>query len=166
MKPFFRQQPMFQLYRAWSNANPMFLRLGEGRFNITRREWRILATLAIFNRLSSSDLAKAAELDPVRTSRTVTRLVEKGWVSRHKNKENARSVWVQIEAEGIQLYETMMPLVIEMNQMLTADLSEQELQVLEKALDKITQRAVEMNASEMIPERARRGGRDASSGTS
>lgn len=154
-KPEFQKQVLFQLYRTWATANPMFLRLGEGRFTITRREWRVLATLVHFECLRSSELAQAAELDVARTSKTVTRLVEKGWVSRHKNKTNARSVLIQIEPAGQQLYKNMMPLIVEMNQMLTQDVSPQEMAVFTSVLDKIMFRAKEMNAAQIIPEKVR-----------
>lgn len=160
MKSPLRQQPLFQLYRAWSTANPMFVRLGEGRFNITRREWRVLATLAAHQRLTVGVLAQAAQLDLSRTSKAVSRLVDKGWVSKQKNQENARSIWIQIEPAGLQLYEKLMPLVIEMNQMLTQDLSPEELDVLQKALAKITDRAIQMNEADYVPEKARRGAKD------
>ena len=53
------------------------------------------------------------------------------------------------------LYENMMPLIIEMNQMLTQDLSSEEMAVFIRVLDKITARAKEMNAAQIIPEKVR-----------
>lgn len=159
MTCFLRTQPLFQLYLAWSSANPMFVRLSEGRFNVTRREWRILATLRRFERLSASDLAHEVQLDLVRTSRTVTRLVEKGLVSRVKNSSNARSVWVCLEPAGHTIYEKMKPLVQELNELLVQDLDQQELKQLTVILQKITQRAQQLNGSTLITDKARRGGR-------
>lgn len=159
MTCFLRTQPLFQLYLAWSSANPMFVRLSEGRFSITRREWRILATLSHFERLNASDLAQEIQLDLVRTSRTVTRLVEKGLVSRVKNCSNARSVWVRLEPAGQSIYEKMKPLVQELNELLVQDLDEQELAQLTAILQKITRRAQQLNASALITDKARRGNR-------
>ena len=152
-----QSQILFQLYRTWSSANPMFVRLGEGRFNITRREWRILATLANYGACSSTVLAQKAELDPARTSRTVTRLVTKGWISREKHAHNTRSVWITLTPAGQALYDQMMPIIMDMNNRLTQDLSPEEKQNLLQALEKITQRAMEMNEAQIIPEKARRG---------
>ncbi|AQS52031.1 MarR family winged helix-turn-helix transcriptional regulator [Paenalcaligenes hominis] len=159
MTSFLHSQPLFQLYLAWSSANPMFVRLSEGRFNITRREWRVLATLSHFERLSASALAREVQLDLVRTSRTVTRLVEKGWVSRVKNSANARSVWVQLEPAGYAIFEQMRPLVEELNQLLIQDLTETEQKQLTTLLHTITQRAQQLNASALITDKARRGNR-------
>ena len=159
MTGFLRSQPLFQLYLAWSSANPMFVRLSEGRFNITRRGWRIVATLSHFERLSVSELAHEVQLDLVRTSRTVTRLVEKGLVSRVKNRTNARSVWVQLEPKGCAIYEKMRPLVEELNQLLIQDLSAAEQKQLTTLLNTITRRAQQLNTSTFITDKARRGNR-------
>lgn len=159
MTCFLRSQPLYQLYLAWSSANPMFVRLSEGRFNITRREWRVIATLSHFERLSASELAQEVQLDLVRTSRTVTRLVEKGLVSRIKNSTDARSVWVQLEPKGYAIYEKMKPLVEELNQLLIQDLSVAEQKQLTTLLNTITQRAQQLNTSAFITDKARRGNR-------
>lgn len=159
MSDFLRAQPLFQLYLAWSSANPMFVRLSEGRFNITRREWRILATLSYFERLSVSDLAQEVQLDLVRTSRAVTRLVEKGLLSKMKSSSNARLVWVSLEPSGYAVFEQMKPLVEELNQLLVQDLNTDELELLATILQKITQRAQQLNSSSLITDKARRGNR-------
>lgn len=159
MSDFLRAQPLFQLYLAWSSANPMFVRLSEGRFNITRREWRILATLSYFERLSVSDLAQEVQLDLVRTSRAVTRLVEKGLLSKMKSSSNARLVWVSLEPSGYAVFEQMKPLVEELNQLLVQDLNTDELELLATILQKITQRAQQLNTSSLITDKARRGNR-------
>lgn len=159
MSDFLSTQPLFQLYLAWSSANPMFVRLSEGRFNITRREWRILATLSCFERLSVSDLAQEVQLDLVRTSRAVTRLVGKGLLSKRKSRSNARLVWVTLEPSGRAVFEQMKPLVEELNQLLVQDLTAAELELLATMLQKMTHRAQQLNASTLITDKARRGGR-------
>ncbi|CFP11911.1 transcriptional regulator [Bordetella pertussis] len=56
---------MYRLYQAWSQSNPVFVRLCEGRYGITRREWRILAAAVEHGRMTSAALAAAASLDLV-----------------------------------------------------------------------------------------------------
>ncbi|KAG1479827.1 hypothetical protein G6F54_013872 [Rhizopus delemar] len=51
---------MYRLYQAWSQSNPVFVRLCEGRFGITRREWRILACAVEGGIMHSAELAAAA----------------------------------------------------------------------------------------------------------
>src|SRR5262245_61971516 len=69
---------LYRLSRLLGVAGSMVIRLCEGRFGITRREWRLIATLASRGALGSSQLAEHAQLDRARTSRAVGSLVAKG----------------------------------------------------------------------------------------
>lgn len=149
---------VFRLYRAWSSANPIFVRLCEGRFNITRREWRILATVVGFDALPSSDVARLAELDPARTSRTITTLASKGWVTRQRDGQNARTVLISATAAGRTVYARIVPEITRLNKILTADLSKDELSILHNALDILARRANLVLESNLVKDRARRGG--------
>lgn len=148
---------MFRLYQAWSKANPIFTRLCEGRFNITRREWRILATVATRCSLTSAALARAANLDTVRTSRTISTLCEKGWLVRKRAGQDARIVFIEASDAGLRLYQQIMPTVTDLNVQITQDLNEEELRILRKGLDKITERAQTMFDIGIIKERPYRG---------
>src|SRR5690606_13020476 len=76
---------MFRLYRAWAAGNPIFTRLCEGRFNITRREWRLLAIAVQHDRLTSTEMTHAVGLDGPRTSRAVGTLCNKGLLERRRD---------------------------------------------------------------------------------
>jgi len=148
-----RDMVVFRIYRAWSAANPIFTRLCEGRFNITRREWRILATSVVHGRLSSAALAEAAMLDSVRTSRTITALCEKGWLLRQRD---ARNIYVEASPAGLELYRRIMPIVVALNEQVAQDLDAEELRVLSTALDKIMRRSQSLLQAEVIKDRLHR----------
>lgn len=151
-----RDMVVFRIYRAWSAANPIFTRLCEGRFNITRREWRILATSVVHGRLSSAALADAAMLDSVRTSRTITALCEKGWLQRQRDTRDARNIYVEASPAGLELYRRIMPIVVELNEQVAQDLDAEELRVLSTALDKIMRRSQSLLQAEVIKDRLHR----------
>jgi DNA-binding MarR family transcriptional regulator len=148
---------VFRIYRAWSAANPIFTRLCEGRFNITRREWRILATSVAHGRLGSAALAEAAMLDSVRTSRTITALCEKGWLQRQRDTQDARNIYVEASPAGLELYRRIMPIIVELNEQVAQDLSAEERRVLDAALDKIMRRSQSLLQAEVIKDRPHRG---------
>ena len=52
----------FRLQRCHSLSGAPVIRLLEGRYGITRREWRLLATLADHGPLSPSELAELSQL--------------------------------------------------------------------------------------------------------
>lgn len=155
--PTLQDMTMFRLYQAWSKANPIFTRLCEGRFNITRREWRILATAISHSTLTSAALADAADLDTVRTSRAISTLCEKGWLQRRRARHDARVVLIEASTAGRKLYQQIMPIITELNAQITQDLNEQELRILRAGLDKITLRAQAMLELDVIQERPHRG---------
>lgn len=151
-----RDMVVFRIYRAWSAANPIFTRLCEGRFNITRREWRILATSVAHGRLGSAALAEAAMLDSVRTSRTITALCEKGWLRRQRDTQDGRNIYIEASEAGLELYRRIMPIIIELNEQVAQDLDAEERRVLGAALDKIMRRSQSLLEAEVIKDRLHR----------
>lgn len=147
---------MFQLYRAWSAGNPIFIRLCEGRFNITRREWRILAIACMHPALTGTALAEAVSLDSARCSRAVSTLCEKGLLKRTRDTKDTRVVHVSVTELGMQRYKEVMPIVASLNEEIFQDLSAAEMSALSSMLDRISSRAALMLESNVVKERARR----------
>ena len=69
---------LYHLARLMSSAGTMVVRLCEGGFGITRREWRMIGLLATKGAMQPSQLAELAQLDRTRTSRTISTLIAKG----------------------------------------------------------------------------------------
>ncbi len=155
--PTLNDMMMFRLYRAWSAGNPIFTRLCEGRFNITRREWRILAIVARHGTLTSTDLARAASLDAARTSRAISSLCQKKLLDRKRGQSDARTVQVSASSAGMQLYRDIMPVVAGLNDLIFQDLSAQELDAFGGMLDRIIRRAGLLLEEDLVKERVHRG---------
>lgn len=151
---------LYRVSRMLSTAGSMVIRLCEGRFGITRREWRVLALLAQDEDLLSSQLAERAQLDRARTSRAITSLVAKKLVRRATGVADRRQARLALTPAGRSLYEQLFPLVCEINRGLLATLSQAEVERLEHALDALQQQADRMvQAAELPKADRRRGGR-------
>lgn len=138
---------LYRLSRLLASAGGMVIRLCEGRFGITRREWRILALLAQEEGLLSSQLAQRAQLDRARTSKAVTSLVGKQLLERRPKPGDRRQAALALTAAGRDLYDALFPLVLEINRELLAGLPRDEVAALDDALDRLQQRADAMAAS-------------------
>ncbi|CAB3671524.1 DNA-binding transcriptional repressor MarR [Achromobacter spanius] len=147
---------MYRLYQAWSQSNPVFVRLCEGRFGITRREWRILACAIEGGIMSSAELAAAAKLDLARTSRTLGALCEKGWLRRLHDSTDRRVVRVEATAEGLARYRALLPEVLRLNELLVQDLSDAEVALLRDFLGRIEQRGRRMAEDNIVADKASR----------
>lgn len=147
---------LYRLYQAWWQSNPVFLRLCEGRFGITRRQWRILACTVEDGTMSTAELAATAKLDLARTSRTVGALCEKGLLRRLHDSADRRVVRVEATDEGVARYQALLPEVSRLNDLLVQDLSEDEVALLRGFLSRIEQRGRRMAEDNIVAEKASR----------
>jgi DNA-binding MarR family transcriptional regulator len=150
---------LYRLSRLLSVAGSMVIRLCEGRFGITRREWRLIATLASRGGLSSSQLAEQAQLDRARTSKAVGSLVEKRLLSRTHAAGDRRQVLLQLTERGQAVYDELHPLVSRINADLLAALDADHAARLDEALRQLQARAEQLAGEAVLPkaDRGRRG---------
>lgn len=150
---------LYRLSRLLAVAGSMVIKLCEGRFGITRREWRLLATLASQGELSSSQLAEHAQLDRARTSKAIGSMVAKGLVSREHPAGDRRQVLLRITARGHALYDELFPLASQINAELLAALDATAIEQLDESLRLLQVRAERMAVEAVLPkaDRSRRG---------
>lgn len=135
----------FRLQRCFALSGAPVIRLLEGRYGITRREWRLLATLAEHDLLSPSELADMAQLDRARTSRAIGVLVQKGLLCRQSHAADNRRAQLTLTHEGRRLHEQVFPQVAAINAQMVEALDEPMLQTLAAAIDALTDRARRLN---------------------
>lgn len=134
----------YRLSRVAVTAGSMVVRLCEGQYGITRREWRFLGQLAMQDKLAPTVLAQKAHLDKARTSRAITSLAEKGLVERLVNTADRRQAEVALTDAGRALYVQLMPRVRRLNHELLEALTGDEVTLLDGLLDRLQRRAQAM----------------------
>jgi len=147
---------LYRLSRLLAVAGSMVIRLCEGRFGITRREWRLIATLASRGELGSSQLADCAQLDRARTSKAIGSLVAKRLVSRSHAVGDRRQVVLRLTEAGRALYDALFPLVAQINAELLAALDAQGVAQLDASLARLQAQAEAMVAKAELPKADRR----------
>jgi DNA-binding MarR family transcriptional regulator len=123
-----------RLSRLLAVASVPVIRLCEGQFGITRREWRVMASLKPGGSMLSSELAEYTQLDRARTSRAITSLVAKGLIDRQIVPSDQRKATVSLTHKGRALYESLFPVVTALNQRLLQGLDADALKALDAAL--------------------------------
>ena len=149
---------LYRLTRLLGVAGSPVIRLCEGRFGITRREWRLLALLVREEVLLSSQLAEKAQLDRARTSKAITSLVAKKLLRRETRPGDRRQAVLALTESGRALYDALFPLVREINRDLLDGFSEAEVQRLEEMLETLQRRADAWVAQPELPKANRRRG--------
>ncbi|MCS6766373.1 MAG: MarR family transcriptional regulator [Candidatus Protistobacter heckmanni] len=117
---------LYRLGRLTAAAGTLVIRLCEGGYGITRREWGVLGMLHGEERLMPSVLAERAGLDRTRVSRAITALVKKKLIKRSAARGDGRLAVVSLTPAGERLYAELMPQVQEINRKVLSVLDEDE----------------------------------------
>lgn len=142
------QMLLFRISRYFGLAGGLALRMCEARFGVTRREWGVMATVAMHEGLLSSRLAETAQLDKARTSRALSGLEAKGWVQRTPVQGDRRRVMVSLTDEGRRMYELILPEMGKIHLDLVSVLGDAELAQLDATLVKLQAHAQELEKFE------------------
>jgi DNA-binding MarR family transcriptional regulator len=146
----------YRLMRLFALSGAPVVRLCEGRYGISRREWRIVALLAAHGPLSPSALADRGDLDRARTSRAIVSLVGKQLVRRVPQPGDARRAVVTLTDSGRRLYDELFVQVAEINRQVVAALEAPLVAALDEALARLTRHAAEVNRANALDVQADR----------
>lgn len=136
----------YRLKRLVSISGAPAIRLCEGRYGVTRQEWRVLAALVESGPMAPSMLAERAMIVRAAASRRVTALVAKRLVQRVVRVGDARFAELSATAAGHHLYAELFPQLAAINRRLMAALDDQEALQLATLLDKLTAHARRIQA--------------------
>ena len=146
----------YRLNRLLASSGAMITLLCEGRYGITRREWRMICILTTHGAMSPSELALRAHLERPRVSRYITDLVRKKLLVRVVLPEDKRRARVGITKRGEQLYAELFPQSIALNNMVLQALSPTELKLFDAALTRLTEVADKLCSTRPINAKADR----------
>ena len=146
----------YRLSCLLTQSGAMVTRLCEGRYGITRREWRLICILAAQGAMSPSELAVRAHLERARISRHITDLVAKNLVARALVQGDKRRAVVALNKRGEALYAELFPQSVKLNNKVLEALSPVELAAFDIALDRLTVAAETFSHSNLLTEKADR----------
>lgn len=133
---------LFRINRFFGAAGGVAMRMCEARFGLTRREWGVMATVAMNEGLLSSELAEKAQLDRARTSRALSGLEEKGWVRRQPLPGDRRRVAIHLTEEGRRMYGGILPAMAQIHMDLVSVLSDEEVAQFDAMLARLQAHAL------------------------
>lgn len=143
---------LYRLGQLSATAGAMVVRLCEGGYGITRREWAVLAQLhGQAQGLLPSVLAERMQRDRARTSRALGSLQRKGLIQRVVLPHDRRSARVSLTPAGQVLYEELMPQVQAINARILQVLDPVRKRAFDLALQDLREQARRLLA-EMDPD--------------
>ncbi|WP_445401033.1 MarR family winged helix-turn-helix transcriptional regulator [Zobellella sp. An-6] len=113
-------------------------------FGVSRPEWRLLAAIGYREQVIARDLSAISSMDKVKVSRGLQGLEDKGLIQRTPMPEDQRAALVRLTPEGQELYQRMVPRVLEWEANLIDCLSASEYRDLVNGLDRLLRRLDEL----------------------
>lgn len=141
-----QQMLLFRVSRFFGAAGGLATRMCEAQFGLPRREWGVMATLAVHEGLLSSEIAERARLDRARTSRALSRLQERGWVQRLPIQGDRRRIAVHLTDEGRRMYALILPRMAQLHLDLVEVLDDAELAQFDALLARLQLQALALES--------------------
>ena len=116
----------------------------EARFSLSIPEWRVMAVLGENGAQSTQDVIERTQMDRVRVSRAVIRLVDKALVARLPHPNDQRAQRLALRPSGIAIYRDIVPLAFALQGQLLELLTEQEAALLDDLLTKVQAGAIRL----------------------
>ena len=129
-----------------------------GLLGLPQGEWGVIAQLGARAPRTLGDLAAGMGLDITQISRSVSSLVERGFVTRSLNPLNNREVLIALSRKGEAANAVIVDAGSRVNEILLEGLSDRERTALEALLVRLTERAERLLASEQETSESTLGG--------
>jgi|TARA_B100001057_G_scaffold461399_1_gene513335 DNA-binding MarR family transcriptional regulator len=134
----------FLPYRLAVTSNTISTTLARAydkRFNVSIPEWRVIAVLGRFPGLSAVEVAERTLMDKVAVSRAVTKLIKNGRIVREFADTDKRRSILNLSIIGKELHDKIAVLALEFEKELKQEFSSEEMENLNRAMEKLLVRA-------------------------
>lgn len=100
----------YRLARAAEIVSRQFAALYRERHGMTRPEWRTLATIGQFNRITATEIGAHSSMHKTKVSRAIRALEQRKWISRQADDTDRRVEHIELTREGRQRYRDLVAL--------------------------------------------------------
>ncbi|MCY0095734.1 MarR family winged helix-turn-helix transcriptional regulator [Hoeflea ulvae] len=100
----------YRLARAAETVSRQFAALYRERHGMTRPEWRTLATIGQFNRITATDIGAHSSMHKTKVSRAIRSLEDRKWITRQADATDRRVEHIELTREGRHRYRDLVAL--------------------------------------------------------
>jgi DNA-binding MarR family transcriptional regulator len=134
---------LFTPFRLSVLANRMtraVARIYMKRHRLSAPDWRTLAVLGRFGAMSANSVVERTAMDKVRVSRSVSRLLQLGFITRRTDPQDRRRAILELTQSGQGVYRQIVPRALAVEGELLSTLSADERAALDATLTKLENR--------------------------
>lgn len=112
----------YRLARAAEIVSRQFATLYRERHGMTRPEWRTLATIGQFNRITATEIGSHSSMHKTKVSRAIRALEARKWITRQTDQMDRRIEHIELTREGRHHYSDLVTLARSYEQKLVSQL--------------------------------------------
>ncbi|WP_099866790.1 MarR family winged helix-turn-helix transcriptional regulator [Pararhizobium haloflavum] len=127
----------YRLSRAAEAVSRDFATLYRERYGMTRPEWRVLATVGQFGRITATAIGRHSSLHKTKVSRAVVALEKRRWISRSTDTDDRRIEHLTLTREGVACYRALVTIAKAYERRLIAALGDEQSAQLAHGLDAV-----------------------------
>ncbi|MDF1607793.1 MarR family transcriptional regulator [Hoeflea sp. YIM 152468] len=94
----------YRLARAAEIVSRQFAALYRERHGMTRPEWRTLATIGQFNRITATEIGAHSSMHKTKVSRAIRSLEARKWITRQTDETDRRIEHIELTCDGRRHY--------------------------------------------------------------
>lgn len=100
----------YRLNQAAERVSQRFAAQYRNRYRMTRPEWRALAALGSYGRMTATEIGANSSMHKTKVSRAVRALEEKRWLKRSEDAEDRRFEHLELTPAGRRIFTEMIEL--------------------------------------------------------
>jgi DNA-binding MarR family transcriptional regulator len=134
----------YQLTQLQAKVSDNVADIYTGKFELSRQEWRVLASLGNGELLSAKQIGEQTNLEKMPASRAITKMQTQGLLVKIPDKDDKRSSLLQLTIQGMSIYQQLIPMVLKREQELLSVLNTEEKTQLTEIFEKLTLKSIEI----------------------
>ena len=135
----------YQLTQLQAKVSDNIAEIYTGKFELSRQEWRVLASLGNGELLSAKQIGEQTNLEKMPASRAITKMQTQGLLVKSTDRTDKRSSLLKLTEQGLSIYQQLIPMVLEREQELLSVLSAQEKNQLAEIFEKLTLKTIKIS---------------------
>ena len=121
------------------------------RFGLGTNDWRVIAALAIRPGAMASEISEFLAMNKAIVSKSVGVLTDRGLIVQVEDTGRSRQLF--LTPEGAEMHDAMLPISLRGQEIILADLTDEEVAQLNQLLRRLLARAPELQAAGSLDER-------------
>lgn len=131
----------FRIARVQNSLNAQAISTLAAHSDLKLTEWRLLASVESLGSTNAAEIVRRTQIDKGQVSRGIKSLRAKGMLSVTGSETDHRQQTLSLSATGLEEFEKVVAVMRQRQEVLTQDITQEELEVLFSVLDRLETRA-------------------------